>query len=321
MEYYSHTSHENIDPYLRKMKQQRIVVAGIGLAITALLVFGIIFTLNTFNNSGNIPKISRSDLINLWSARNYSEVSLECNKALESSPLDPFFLVFKGLSSFYIGISESDSEKRTEMMDTAIFSLRKALVSNEVPLRPEAIFVLGKSYFHKGLDYYGEASEYLQESLEAGYVSHDAWEYLALAAQGSNQLSKSAEYFDKAMSLKPDSPELIIAAAAVNKALGNIVKAENLAKEALLKTSDSYLAEKSNFLLGEILIARGRYSESMAIFDEIIKNNPYSADAWYFQGLISTFSGDLIKARAAWRKAISIDPMHSNARQKLSERL
>ena len=193
-------------------------------------------------------------------------------------------------------------------------------MSKDVPLRPEAIYVLGKSYFHKGADYYGEAIEYLLESLKAGYTSYDTWEYLALASQGSGQLSKSIEYFDMAMSLKPDSPELMIASALANKTNWNIPQAESLAKKALSITTDAYLAERSNFLLGEIFLSAKRYDEALAKFEEIIENNPQSADAWYFQGLILVDSGEPIKARAAWRKAVSIDPMHSGARQKLSER-
>ncbi len=302
------------------MKRQRLYGIVAGLLATVCLLVGVVYLVGHTTAAVKKPKFERNEMLNLWHAKQYAEVFRISDQELESSPLDPFLLVLKGLSSFYLGLSESDSEKRTISMDTAIFALRKALVSKDVPLRPEAIYVLGKSYFHKGADYYGEAIEYLLESLKAGYTSYDTWEYLALASQGSGQLSKSIEYFDMAMSLKPDSPELMIASALANKTNGNIAQAESLAKKALSITTDAYLAERSNFLLGEIFLSAKRYDEALAKFEEIIENNPQSADAWYFQGLILVDSGEPIKARAAWRKAVSIDPMHSGARQKLSER-
>jgi tetratricopeptide (TPR) repeat protein len=317
---HSFMSSATTNTYLRKLRRQRFIGTVASLVAIACLIAGFVFFLDNTSEAIKKPKIARNEMLHLWETKQYAEVLQLSDKELDSSPLDPFFLVMKGLSSFYLGLSESESEKRTLNMDTAIFSLRKALVNKDVPLRPEAVYVLGKSYFHKGVDYYGEAIEYLLESLKEGYTSYDTWEYLALAAQGSGQLSKSIEYFDKAMSLKPDSPELMTAYALAHKANGNVAQAESLAQKALLLTTDAYLAERCNFLLGEIFLSTHRYSEALDKFNEIATKNPQSADAWYYQGLILVDSGEPIKARAAWRKAVSIDPMHSGARQKLSER-
>jgi tetratricopeptide (TPR) repeat protein len=317
---HSFMSSATTNTYLRKLRRQRFVGTIASLVAIACLIAGFVIFLDNASEAIKKPKIARNEILSLWDAKQYANVSRICDEALDSSPLEPFLLVMKGLSSFYLGLSESESEKRTMNMDTAIFSLRKALVSKDVPLRPEAIYVLGKSYFHKGVDYYGEAIEYLLESLKAGYASYDTWEYLALAAQGSGQLAKSIEYYDMAMSLKPGSPELMIAAALANKANGNVTQAERLAKNALEITTDAYLAERCNFILGEIFSSTRRHTEALAKYNEIIEKNPQSADAWYFLGLLLVDSGEPIKARAAWRKAVSIDPMHSGARLKLSER-
>jgi tetratricopeptide (TPR) repeat protein len=234
--------------------------------------------------------------------------------------LDPFYLIFKGFSAFYLGLSESDGEKRITRMDEAIFSLRKALINDKTPLRAEATYVLGKAYYHKGVDYYNEVIEYLEESFALGYSQTDTWEYLALAAHGAGLRDQSMIYFDKAISQKPDSPELILAAATANATSGNNVRAESLAMEALSLTTDEYLAERCSFLLGDLYRVAGRNEEALARYEAIKIKNPQSADAWYYEGLIFLQSGDPIRARAAWRKAISIDPMHASARLKLSER-
>lgn len=297
------------------------MLVGIGIFLIVLVgAFAIGVGVRNIARSNKDPRIPKRTVIEQWNGKDYSAVSASCDTSLAASPLDPFYLTFKGLASFYLGMAESDGEKRLEYMDQSIFALRKALLDARAPLRPEATYILGKAYFHKGVDFYDESITTLLESVKLKYAAADIWEYLALASQGIGELKQSAGYFDQAMAAKPDSPELMIAAASVALQTGDAAKAEALALKALSTTSDEYLAERSNFVLGDIYRASGRMTEALARYDAIKEKNPESADAWYYEGLVFQSSGDPIKARAAWRKAVSIDPMHSGARQKLSER-
>ena len=65
-------------------------------------------------------------------------------------------------------------------------------------------------------------------------------------------------------------------------------------------------------------------SESQKARDQIelvISENADSAEAHYRLGIMYQKAGDAIKARSEWRRAVSIDPMHAAARQKLTEKL
>ena len=43
-----------------------------------------------------------------------------------------------------------------------------------------------------------------------------------------------------------------------------------------------------------------------------------SADAHYGLGVVYELQGDMIKARAEWRKALKFDPLHIKTRAKLN---
>jgi len=313
---YSHT----VDPYLKQLRRRRFITGAIVLTIALGVIISVILILTNIAASRSVPRATQQEILDFWISKDYQAVSSACDVSLEITPLNPFYLIFKGFSAFYLGLSESDGEKRIIRMDEAVFSIRKALIDDKTPLRAEATYVLGKAYYHKGQDYYYEVIEYLEESLTLGYSQTDTWEYLALAAHGAGLMDQSIGYFDRAISIKPDSPELILAAATANATVGNNARAESLAMEALSSTTDEYLAERCSFLLGDLYRTSGRNEEALARYEAIKIKNPQSADAWYYEGLIFSQSGDPIRARAAWRKAISIDPMHASARLKLSER-
>ena len=317
---YSHGSSRTSDPYLKKLRQKRLASGIAVLAATAIVATVAILVISDIVAKKSVPVASQEAIVALWAEQDYQSVSAACDASLEIKPLDPFYLSFKGFSAFYLGLSESDGEKRAARMDEAIFAIRKALIDEKAPLRAEASYVLGKAYFHKGMDYYNEAVDYIEESVSLGYSRADTWEYLALATQGIGMVEKSISYFEKALAGKPGSPELMLAAASATATAGNSTRAEALAREALSTTNDDYLAERCSFLLGDIYRKTGRLEEALARYEAIKTINPQSADAWYYEGLVLQESGDPIKARASWRKAISIDPMHAGARLKLSER-
>lgn len=317
---YSPVHARNADPYLKKLRRLRLLKGIlVVMAVIAVVVFSV-FALKKLASRNTVPKASQQSIVELWSQKDYKAVYDASCSTLEAVPLDPFMLVFKGISAFYLGLAESDGEQRSLKIDDAIFSIRKALLNPKVPLKPEASYILGKAYFHKGIDYYNEAITYLEEANTLGYAQSDTWEYLALASQGTGQMVQSIRYYEKALLDKPLSPELMLASANVNAAMGNVDRAESLASQAMAITDDEYLGERCGFLLGDLYRNSGRLDLALERYEAIKVKNPQSADAWYYQGLVLSSSGDPIGARAAWRKAISVDPMHSGARQKLSER-
>jgi len=269
----------------------------------------------------NTPEIPSSEkILMFWSEKDYDSVLSLCEEGLLQRPIDPLFLVLKGFSSFYRGIGETDGEIRVRYMDDSIFALRKAMTAPPVPFKPQVLYVLGKAYYHKGPFYMDEAVRFLETSIQEGYSAKDTLEYVAVAYSSLGDYEKSVEAFERALAVEK-SDLLLLAAARAYIQSAQEEKAEVAALEALSLTEDSLVREKSRFLLGELYVARKDYRKAEEQYNLVLEINPESADAHYYLGLIWQEKGDSVRARAEWRKAVSLDPMHTAARQKLAERI
>jgi tetratricopeptide (TPR) repeat protein len=312
----------NTEPYLKKRRNRRLLA----LLVFALLVAALSFSLPRLlplvagAGAGTGSRVEKAELLALWDARDMQGVRDGAELGLSASPMDSFFLAFKGLSSFYLALAEIDADLRLSLLNDAIFALRKSFLTDKHPLESQARYILGKAYFHKGQDYYEEAITAIESAMTGEPLYEDAWEYLALAAQALAYHEKSVGYFEKALASSPDSAELKAAGAQAYLTLGDHARAESLALSAYADSQDDYVRERSMFMLAELYRKQGRMAEALERYNEIKIINPESADAWYYEGLVLMETGEPIKARASWRKAVSIDPMHGGARQKLAER-
>ena len=87
-----------------------------------------------------------------------------------------------------------------------------------------------------------------------------------------------------------------------------------------IKNSDNEdIVIKSQNLLGTIYIEKEDYEAAQTEFDNVLKKNENSADAHYGIGVIYEKQGNIVKARAEWRKALKIQVNHPGALQKISE--
>lgn len=320
LEYHANIAYK--DPYLKKRKRRRIVLVLLLVFAGGILIAGTSFAISRFET--RLPKrevkAARPRILELWAARDYKSVLAACEHSLAIDPLDSFYLAFKGFALFYSGMAEPDTDLRIPLIDSSIFALRRSLIDGTQALRAEALYILGKAYYHKGIDYYDNALENLEGAMDSGSSAADIWEYMALASYQAGLIERSVAYFSQAVAYTPGSPELLLAAALANYEAGNFVRAEGLAIDAAEKATDSYLKERCMFLMGNVYRATGRLTEALQRYDAIKANNPESADAWYHEGLIFQQMDEAIKARASWRRAVAIDPMHQGARQKLAER-
>jgi tetratricopeptide (TPR) repeat protein len=320
LEYHANQAYK--DPYLKRRKRRRTVLALLVVLAGSLLAGGTFFAISRFEP--NLPKrettVAKTRILELWAAREYESVLSACDHSLEIEPLNSFYLAFKGFALFYSAIAEPDTDRRLPLIDSAIFALRRALVDVSPNLEGNVLYILGKAYYHKGVDYHDNALEHLEAAIQAGSEAPDIWEYMALASYQAGLIDHSVSYFSQAISFTPGSPELLLAAALANYEAGNFARAESLAIDAAEKASDAYLRERCMFLLGNVYRITGRLAEALQRYEAIKANNPESADAWYYEGLIFQQMNEAIKARASWRRAVAIDPMHQGARQKLAER-
>jgi Tfp pilus assembly protein PilF len=322
MEFFSRKLENYTGSYLAKRRRRRITVTLVVVASAALLTaIGIrLAKSGAFEKVASGNAVPKAQILSDWSAQKWDLVRSESLSSLNVRPMDTFYLSFRGLASFYKGMDLPEGEDRAALIDEAVVSLRKALsVGGSMP-KAEIEYVLGKAYYIKGDSYYDEAVKYLELSIASGYVASDSREYLALAYVGLGDPAKAVQSFD--LALEHNRAELLLVAAA--KAYVDAkdpVKAEALLLEALANGKDDVAKENGRFILGDIYRARGDLDKASEQYDLILSKDAASAEAHYRLGLVSQAKGDPIRARAEWRKAVSIDPMHAAARQKLSEKL
>lgn len=324
---FSRSIDKHTGSYLSQRRRKRLTIV---LAVVAL--FGVCGgVLIRLQRSGALSAavasrpVSKKKVLDAWDAHKWDDVRATTLSSLAAAPLDPFYLCFKGLASFYKAMDLPEGEDRAALLDETIASLRKALVvAGRSSPRPQMEYVLGKAYYHKGRAYYDEAAKYLEASIVSGYSAADSREYLALAYAGLGSKAKAVENFDTALSAQGEgarSELLLLAAARAQIDSGANDKAEALLVEAISSGSDELARQKCRFLLGDIYHQRGDSIRAEEQYLKILEKDPESAEAHYRLGLVFQERGDPVRARSEWRKAVAFDPMHMAARQKLAEKL
>jgi tetratricopeptide (TPR) repeat protein len=322
MGFFSRTRESYTGSYLAQRRRMRITaILSLFSAVFLIAAVGLKITRSGyFKASVAARAVSKKTILSDWNSKRWDEVIAASITSLAAKPLDPFYLSMKGLAAFYKVAELPEGEERAALLAESISALRKALALGGRFPKAQAKYVLGKAYFQKGAYYYDEAAKYMESSIGDGFEADDSREYLALAYSGLGDKGKAIANFEAALR-KSRAELLFLAAAKAYLDAGDSAKAETLLEEALASSKDALVAEKCRFLLGDIFLSRGDAKKAQVVYETILERNPGSAEAHYRLGLLFQGTGDPVRARAEWRKAVSIDPMHAGSRQKLSEKL
>ena len=118
--------------------------------------------------------------------------------------------------------------------------------------------------------------------------------------------------------LSDDTDEFLLYALAKSYIeTGNLEKAKMYLTEAASKAKDIMLKLNCKAKLAEIFLAEGNSAKARTEYESILQLDEKYADAYYGLGLIYEQAGDLLKARAEWRKTLKANPLHAKAIEKL----
>ncbi len=262
-------------------------------------------------------KTRTEEIIQLWNEKEYGMVLEASNTMLDDEPLNGTGLAFKGFSAFYVALNQITEEQKLLYLEDSIRSLRKALLLSQKQYAPEVEYILGKAYFQKGHFYYDLSIQYLQSSIDHGYVKEDSYEYLGLAYSQLQDYEKSIEYFLKAAEKNPTDLLYLTLAQSYVKT-GDYDQAELYVNRAIDRAQDSFMKQKAYFLLADILREDNEYERAKDIYKKILSISPESANAYFYLGEIAEQQGDIPAARANWRDALRYDPNHLGALNRLN---
>lgn len=291
-----------------------LISAAVGFAVIIVLLIKMFQ--GTFQD-----RVTNRKIVDAWNQYDYQKVNELTAVLLEENPFNNFALVYHGFSSFYVALSQLDTLSTQNYLDDAINSLRIALYSSKSKLRGQIAYVLGKAYFYKNTItsyYYSDlAIKYLEEAKNSGYKPDDLYEYLGLSYAALDMTMESIAAFTEALIVR-ESYSLLLSIGEQYYKAGQ----ENVAKQYLYRIvndcEDDNLVNKSLNLLGLIYIDEKDYGKARESFDNILKKNQNSADAFYGIGVIYEKQGDLVKARSEWRKALKIHVNHPGALAKMA---
>ncbi len=304
----------------------RLIPGVIAIIVALGLIAGIYFLVSGAEdkkaaNLSDSQSFSKTKILETWSSGDKLHTLEMTRASLDLLPLDPFYLSFDGIAAYYMSSEKPEGDEKQSLLDEAVFSLRKAMASGgKLPVKAQVEYVLGKAYFQKGLPWYDLAAKYLAQSKEDGYAGKDSEQYLGLSYAGLQNHELAVKHFETALQQEP-SDILMLSAAISYKELGNVEKMSELLSKAVASASDALIVQRARFMLGEMAMSDGEVAKAGTLYQSIVDTDPRSAEGWYRLGLVFEAQKDPIKARAAWRKATSIDPNHVEARKKLAERL
>lgn len=296
----------------------RIIVVLLSVLFLALAGFVSYKIIVKIQNSPSMSKVYA-----YWKSGDYAAVYNETAGVLALKPFDPSAEAYHGYSCFYLGISSTDTTEARQYLDECIFSLRLAMTKASDVLIPQICYLLGKAYFHKdnlaANHYYADlVVKYINQALSYGYEASDIPEYLGLSYAQLGMTSESIAAFTEAL-LVNDSDVLLLSIAEQYIKNGRSDVAKQYLVQLIKKTKDQTKEIDASCMLAEIFISEGSLDMALEKYNDVLSKNENCADAYYGIGVIYELQGDLVKARAEWRKALKAKANHQGALQKLGK--
>lgn len=303
----------------KKSNKFRIIILSIFLIIT--LVIGVVFAVININK--NIKKSSERKKLNqsykkLFMEKNFVTLIEKMDNELKTNPFIVDFLIYRGYSFFFLGEGEKDIIKQKNYFKLSLIDLRKALAIGITDKnKGNVFFCIGKIYYYFGAPYYNLSIKYLKEAIVSGNNNIDLLYILGLVYSYIGNYEEAIKYFLIAAKIK-ESDYLLLSIAICfykkNDYENSIIYLEKVIK----RTEDPKIKEKSYFQLGEIYFNQKKFEQALDAFNKTIEININNAEAYFYRGEIYyLYYNDKIKARAEWRKSLSIDPSHIRALKRI----
>lgn len=265
----------------------------------------------------------------LWNSKKdksydeYKEIYDLTKELLAKDSFNNKVLTYNAYCCFYMAVSQTDTSIATAYYDEAISNLRIAMYDANDSLLPQLYYMLGKVYYYKNTIssyYYADlAVKYLELALKNNYKEDDIYIYLGLCYAALGDSLNSISYYSEALRIR-ESDALLFSIAEQHFKAENYPAAKQYLFRIVQNSEYEDIIERSSVLLGTIYTKEANYSQALKEFQTILKKNQNSADAYYGIGVIYEKQGDLVKARAEWRKAIKVQVNHPGATAKLSEK-
>ena len=310
MEFLKRRSHKNFSN--KKKGTKRFFILLFFLLCAASSVY---FLYIHNKNYAGIPSIK--EVYADWNEKNYESVYQKTELILKKRVYDGEALAMRGFAAYYIFAEQTDFSVSYSYLNDSILNLRQAMYRVSKSQQAKIAYVLGKAYYQKGYYYADLALKYLDIAYNSGERFKDLSEFRGMAASVLGEPERAIDAFSDALANSPS--DLLFFALAENYIkISDKQNAKLYLFETIGKTKDTLLELKCRYLLGNLFLEENKIDDAVKEFNTILEKDMTSADAHYGLGVIYELRGDIIKARAEWRKALKFDPLHVKTRAKLN---
>lgn len=283
--------------------------------IVLVIVSVTIFVIQKYQkNYRELP--TNSGLLATWRAKDYQKSFAQTTEILERRPNDANVRALHGFAAYYLSSAQTNEVEATDFLDDSIVSLRKAIYIIDKKDLAQVYYILGKAYYQKGYFYYDLSLKYLNKVFEMGGKYSDLNKFRGMAFSQLNEDEKAIEAFTQALTSENDE-FLLYALAKSYMNVNNWEKAKMYLTEASEKAKDIMLKLNCKAKLAEIYLSEKNLEKARNEYISILAIDETYADAYYGLGVIYEQAGDLLAARAEWRKALRANPLHSKAIEKM----
>ncbi|KAF7437305.1 hypothetical protein PC9H_004144 [Pleurotus ostreatus] len=172
---------------------------------------------------------------------------------------------------------------------------------------------------------YPKAIDYFQRVLQLQEDNGEVWSALGHCYLMQDDLQKAYSAYQQALYLLPnpkEDPKLWYGIGILYDRYGSLDHAEE-AFSSVLRMDKDLDFDKANeilFRLGIIYKQQGKYEESLACFDRILRNPPSPlahADIWFQIGHVYEQQKDHVRAKDAYERVVADNPSHAKVLQQL----
>ena len=256
----------------------------------------------------------------LWNQGKLNDIVQITVDKLQKDSLNFQLLRYTGYAYFYLALAQVEESERQLSLETTVKYLRKALVASNPSKKvlSEMYYVLGKSYFYRGLPMLSLSLEYLQKSIEFGYSAKDSFEFLADAYRQLGKRQESLEYFENLYKDGKASDRFLLAYGKSLIGAGEDKQAEVVLLNAQKNTQNQLLMAEILLQLAQVYYNTERWLDARLFLEKSLEKKE-SADAHYLLGQVYRALDQPVQARREWRLTLELDDQYKAAFQRLQE--
>ncbi|MDC7221450.1 MAG: tetratricopeptide repeat protein [Spirochaetales bacterium] len=281
------------------------------LLTVVVIIFGVVQGFSTFHRSLSRQDDAK-DLSELWAGNHYSEIKYLCETQLSDDPFDGESLFFNGASSFYMAISMVSLEDKIKYLESALISLRRNLLTQNIIYEKETYYLLGKTYLHLGAYYSDLAIEYLLKARSLGYVNEDIDEYLAISYSRLGEYTLSIDYLSNMAKERP-TPSIYLKMGQDAFNMGQYDLSRDYLLEAIKISPYDPIRQDALLKLGELYFTIKNWGEAEKVLSQYLEIDYNNADVHFKLGEVYHYLGDEVSARREWHRTERLDPHHREA--------